>query len=316
VQATAQGQVDETCTSLPFGNDLNNPTSVNCVQTSNALSTNDDATEHHFTGKERDAESGNDYFGARYYSSAMGRFMSPDWNEDPIPLPYAQLDDPQTLNLYAYVNNNPLSHRDQDGHASIEWLRRRAVALAWKQEQNMVAKTGRGTVNWTDAERAELLNSGRVSGYVGHHINDVARNPGLAGEPNNIKFVEGQEGNLAEHGGNFQRGTRGTLLNRSVSSAFVVAQVLDAVLNSISAYSEVRATGVNEVATGETQISDPATAAVTLDGASISTYNFWSSGDTTGHYLVKDGQYIDATTNQAVDPKTLSGQFFHINPAS
>jgi len=32
----------------------------------------------HFTGKERDSESGNDYFGARYYSSAMGRFMSPD----------------------------------------------------------------------------------------------------------------------------------------------------------------------------------------------------------------------------------------------
>jgi hypothetical protein len=29
------------------------------------------------TGKERDAESGNDYFEARYYSSAMGRFMSP-----------------------------------------------------------------------------------------------------------------------------------------------------------------------------------------------------------------------------------------------
>ena len=34
---------------------------------------------HRFTGKERDTESGNDYFGARYYSSAMGRFMSPDW---------------------------------------------------------------------------------------------------------------------------------------------------------------------------------------------------------------------------------------------
>jgi len=32
----------------------------------------------HFTGKERDTESGNDYFEARYYSSAMGRFMSPD----------------------------------------------------------------------------------------------------------------------------------------------------------------------------------------------------------------------------------------------
>ena len=31
-----------------------------------------------FTGKERDAESGNDYFGTRYYASSMGRFLSPD----------------------------------------------------------------------------------------------------------------------------------------------------------------------------------------------------------------------------------------------
>jgi len=31
----------------------------------------------HSTGKERDTESGNDYFGARYYAGSMGRFMSP-----------------------------------------------------------------------------------------------------------------------------------------------------------------------------------------------------------------------------------------------
>jgi len=60
----------------------------------------------HFTGKERDTESGNDYFGARYYSSAMGRFMSPDWSAKVEPVPYSKLDDPQTLNLYAYVTNN------------------------------------------------------------------------------------------------------------------------------------------------------------------------------------------------------------------
>jgi RHS repeat-associated protein len=35
-------------------------------------------TEHFFTGKERDTESGLDYFGARYYASSMGRFSSPD----------------------------------------------------------------------------------------------------------------------------------------------------------------------------------------------------------------------------------------------
>jgi RHS repeat-associated protein len=69
-----------------------------------------------FTGKERDTESGNDYFGARYYSSAMGRFMSPDWSAKEDPVPYAQLDDPQSLNLYAYVRNNPLTRADADGH--------------------------------------------------------------------------------------------------------------------------------------------------------------------------------------------------------
>jgi RHS repeat-associated protein len=70
------------------------------------------------TGKERDAESGNDYFLARYYSSAMGRFMSPDWSAKREPVPYAKLDNPQSLNLYAYVFNNPLSHIDADGHAT------------------------------------------------------------------------------------------------------------------------------------------------------------------------------------------------------
>lgn len=70
----------------------------------------------HFTGKERDTESGNDYFGARYYASTMGRFLSPDWADDPEAIPYAFLKDPQTLNLYSYVSNNPLRLRDRDGH--------------------------------------------------------------------------------------------------------------------------------------------------------------------------------------------------------
>ena len=84
------------------------------------------SSDHYlFTGKERDAESGNDYFGARYYSNTMGRFMSPDWSDAnsrrlfenfPSPVPYADWDDPQTLNLYAYTRNNPLSTIDSDGH--------------------------------------------------------------------------------------------------------------------------------------------------------------------------------------------------------
>jgi RHS repeat-associated protein len=72
------------------------------------------------TGKERDTESGNDYFDARYYSSAMGRFMSPDWSAKEEPVPYAKLDDPQTLNLYSYVQNNPLIRIDEDGHDALK----------------------------------------------------------------------------------------------------------------------------------------------------------------------------------------------------
>jgi RHS repeat-associated protein len=71
-----------------------------------------------FTGKERDTESGLDYFVARYYASSMGRWMSPDWTAEADPVPWAELDNPQTLNLYAYVGNNPLSRTDPFGHAS------------------------------------------------------------------------------------------------------------------------------------------------------------------------------------------------------
>jgi len=70
-----------------------------------------DAISHKFTGKERDIESGLDYFGARYNASTMGRFMSPD----PLYLELHRLSDPHQLNLYSYVRNNPLSLTDPTG---------------------------------------------------------------------------------------------------------------------------------------------------------------------------------------------------------
>lgn len=69
-----------------------------------------------YTGKERDTESGLDYFGARYYASNMGRWMSPDWSAKEEPVPYAKLDDPQSLNLYSYGMDNPIARVDDDGH--------------------------------------------------------------------------------------------------------------------------------------------------------------------------------------------------------
>ena len=69
-----------------------------------------DGPAQKFTGKERDSESGLDYFGARYFSGAGGRFTSVDPENasgDPA--------DPQSWNGYAYARNNPLLYVDPDG---------------------------------------------------------------------------------------------------------------------------------------------------------------------------------------------------------
>jgi len=67
-----------------------------------------------FTGKERDTETGNDYFGARYYPNTLFRWLSPD----PL-LNSGRPDNPQTWNRYAYTLNNPLKFVDPTG--LYEW---------------------------------------------------------------------------------------------------------------------------------------------------------------------------------------------------
>ncbi len=78
--------------------------------------TNTCPQNYKWTGKERDAETGNDDFDARYYSSVYGRFLSADWSAVPVAVPYANLTNPQTLNLYAIVRDNPETFADLDGH--------------------------------------------------------------------------------------------------------------------------------------------------------------------------------------------------------
>jgi RHS repeat-associated protein len=71
-----------------------------------------DLPRHRFTGKERDRESGLDYFGARYFSAASGRFTGADPDNAG-----AMLIEPQSWNGYAYTLNNPLKYVDPDGEA-------------------------------------------------------------------------------------------------------------------------------------------------------------------------------------------------------
>jgi RHS repeat-associated protein len=103
-ESTPAGTIAVTCTSLPFGD------GQTCTGTA-------DPSGYFFTGKERDTESGNDYFGARYYASSMGRFMSPDpgWFMEADPT------NPQTWNLYSYALNNPLKLIDPTGMDQCIW---------------------------------------------------------------------------------------------------------------------------------------------------------------------------------------------------
>ena len=100
-----------------------------------------------FAGKERDAETGLDYFGARYYGSRAGRFTT----VDPVLDVEQALVDPQRWNRYAYGTNNPLKYVDPDGRnpvlvARLLELAQRAAnspaaqrAATWAQTQGVAA---------------------------------------------------------------------------------------------------------------------------------------------------------------------------------
>jgi RHS repeat-associated protein len=115
------------------------------------------AVKQRFTGKERDVETGLDYFGARYMAAAQGRFTSPD-------APFADQDpaDPQSWNLYAYARNNPLLFVDPTGqytcHSSVSAQEctnfQDSLTEAQKSADALKQKYGANSTQYTDAQRA------------------------------------------------------------------------------------------------------------------------------------------------------------------
>jgi RHS repeat-associated protein len=114
---------------LPFGEELFAGVGTRTTDQGYAANTQQDGQRKQFTSKERDSETGLDYFLARYYSSTQGRFTSPDeftggpdelfdFADDAADNPtfYADIYEPQSLNKYQYCYNNPLIYVDPDGH--------------------------------------------------------------------------------------------------------------------------------------------------------------------------------------------------------
>jgi RHS repeat-associated protein len=159
---------------LPFGEEI--PAGENgrpsCYTSGLYPNSPDPDGSRKFTGKERDSETGLDYFGARYFSSVQGRFTGPD-----APLADQHPEDPQSWNMYAYVRNNPLKNTDPNGRDCFQGLSSCGDYLigGLKAAVNVVPNT------------ATLLNRG-INFLTGSNIPDA---PTL--QPSNVDQAQGIE---------------------------------------------------------------------------------------------------------------------------
>jgi RHS repeat-associated protein len=154
-----------------------------------------------FTGKERDGETGLDYFGARYLSAVQGRFTS----SDPLNVPNLQrlqpeqfarvIGNPQNWNGYAYALNNPLSKIDPDGYLTI------VVPGTWNDQGKWKQSKLVQQVSKAFGERAVVLNNSNMANTPQGR---AAAAKAILSLVANHKFAEGENLNIVahSHGGN------------------------------------------------------------------------------------------------------------------
>jgi RHS repeat-associated protein len=222
--ASSAGTVEEESDYYPFGTEV--------------MVTGPGVNELKFTGKRRDSESQLDYFAARYYLSSVGKMMTPDWSAKTDPIPYVRLDDPQSLNLYAYVRNNALSKADLDGHCF--WCKKTLVKVLELGQgiacecQNVDTNSGTAktvqkiyqTYTKKNPDTGQIY-SGKTSGKgtpeenlakrdAGHHMNNKGYGPPqLDQSSSNPDAITGREQQLIEVNGGAQSqgGTSGNAIN-------------------------------------------------------------------------------------------------------
>ena len=164
---------------LPFGEEIGAGVGGRSV----AQGYNQAMPRQTFSKKERDEETGLDYFLARYYSSAQGRFTSPDeftggpeelYNFADFaaenPTFYAELTAPQTLNKYQYCVNNPLRFIDPDGHQTTTGSRGVPAPPFWPFNtaavQNAINDLGASIDEGLNNAKENVKELGRRAGKV------------------------------------------------------------------------------------------------------------------------------------------------------
>jgi RHS repeat-associated protein len=131
-------------------------------------------TSYGFTGHRADAATGLDYYNARYYDPAASRFTSAD-----TVLPGNGMD-PAGLDRYAYVENNPETHQDQDGHCwpFCTMVIGAIVGAAVSAATSVVTQVASGhKVDWHEVAKQAAVGAvaGAISGLAGPEAGPLAR---------------------------------------------------------------------------------------------------------------------------------------------
>ena len=165
---------------LPFGEELFAPAGG---RTTAMGYSGGDGVRQQFTSKERDFETGLDYFGARYFSSIQGRFISVDQAAP-------DLVDPQTWNRYQYARNNPLYYIDPDGNKD-EPAKKQRVNDALASDPTLL-EVIKASNNFSQRAFEDALDRGDLKGRLDSSAANILR--GLAGEAITIDKLRSTSG--------------------------------------------------------------------------------------------------------------------------
>ena len=185
-----------------------------------------DSNHYKFTQKERDDETGLDYFGARYYSSTQGRFTSPDefsggpeelytFADDASENPtfYADITEPQSLNKYQYAYNNPLKYTDPTGHCPP------CVEQVLEHPDQVIVEAGEAAATVAAAGTAVVTIVKNVDWKkVGDTFVDIFKGSGVASCPAGVncgipQYNQSNASNQQQTGGQIQGGADGGYTN-------------------------------------------------------------------------------------------------------
>ena len=161
----AKGEVAQRIEYLPFGSVWKNTGAIDLPQK--------------FTGKPLDSTTGLYYFGARYYDPELGRWTTPD---PTIPNPF----NPQSLNRYTYVDNNPLKYTDPTGLKKSKWKQWLgkivgAIAAAVTFAVTGNAAAAYAVYNLVDSVTTAAVNGGDIGRALAGAVASAALNFALPG---------------------------------------------------------------------------------------------------------------------------------------